>query len=74
MYADSGHTYRFWSMPQHTSDEPLFVGVILRALKYLSPNHFHFLRVTDGYEVEEFGTHNIFNQYFTITYIPLIAV
>ena len=74
MYADNGHTYRFWSIPRHTPEEPLFVVVIFRALKHLHPSHFRLLRVTDDYEVEEFGAHTVFNQYFTVTYIPLIAV
>lgn len=74
MDADSGHIFRFWSVPKTVSDEPLFVGVVLRAIKHLQPKHFRFLRVTDAYEVEEFGTHDVFTRYFTVTYVPLIAV
>lgn len=74
MDADCGHTFRFWSMPKTVSDEPLFIGVILRAIRHLHPKHFRFLRVTDAYEVEDFGTHDVFNRYFTVTYVPLIAV
>lgn len=74
MYADGGHTFRFWSIPEQLPEEPFFVGVIIRAIRHLNPEHFHFLRVTDGYEVEEFGRHSIFLQHFTVTYVPLIAV
>ncbi len=74
MDADGGHTFRFWSMPKTVPDEPLFVGVIRQAIKHLHPNHFRFLRVTDANELEEFGAHDVFSRYFTVTYVPLIAV
>ncbi len=74
MFSEGGHTYRFWTMPENLSEEPLFVGVVLRTIRHLSPGHFYFLRVTDSYEVEEFGGHSVFRDYFTIIYVPLIAV
>lgn len=70
-----GNSFRFWDFRNvKVGDESDLILVSMAALVHLPVTSFRWLRILDGYDVEDYGSHSEFPNHFNLIYVPLIAV